>query len=438
MAQSQPDKRRTWSTRKPLLIGGLGILILVSVLGLWASQVSISGAVIGKGRVEVSEINTAVQHPIGGVVSRIAVQDGDRVQAGDLLVQLDDQALRSDLATVEDELFEVLAGMARLEALIDEREELLLHPLLSEMAGEREEVALLVARQARLLQVQRENLATEARLLDEQTSQAFDQISGLEAELSTKVAHREILARELAQAKELSGKGLIKLSELTRLQKDDLRIESDIAALQAKIAELRSKITEFGLKRAALLPTAIEKASEELSRLRPQRTKFLERRARIMTELDQLEIRAPLSGRVYDIQLQGLRSVVVAARPLMFIVPVDAPVQVRVRIGATDVDQVFPGQGASLKFRAFNRRSTPVIMGLVESVSADAFLDPATKKPYYDVLVSLQPEELAKLGGQELIPGMPVDAFLTTQARTPLSYVLKPIMDYVDRAFRDA
>ena len=134
----------------------------------------------------------------------------------------------------------------------------------------------------------------------------------------------------------------------------------------------------------------------------------------------------------------GERSVVVAASPLMMIVPQDDPVLARVRIDARDIDQVFLGQAASLRFSAFNRRQVPIVLGRVLQVSADAFVDPRSQGTYYEVAISLDADQIAQLGDTDLIPGMPVEAFLATESRSPLDYVLRPIKFYFDRAFRDA
>lgn len=435
---SRPTPRRTWTIAKPLGIGLGAMLFLVVGIGLWASQLEISGAVIGEGRVEVSQAMTSVQHPTGGVISAILVQNGDRVAAGDVVLRLEDSKQRSELVTVEGELFETLANMAQLEALIDDSPKMILPPVLTAQMGLDADTRLLVARQARKLTSQRDSLHIAEQMLREQVLQSAQQIRAAEAEEATKHDHADILRDELLQTQALSDKGLMKTATLTALQKEDLRNQADIARLQARVAELRARIAELDLKRHGLLPDLKEKAIVELSKLRPARTKLLERRAALMEEIARLDLRAPVGGLIHDLQVQGLRSVVVAAKPLMFIVPADAPVQVSLRLQAIDIDQVYPGQETSLRFRAFNRRATPIILGEVARISADAFLDVKTNKPYYTVLVHLRPAELAKLEGQELVPGMPVDAFITTQSRTPLSYVMKPLMDYFDRAFRDA
>ena len=355
--------------RRPLAMGLVAVLLLLGVLGVWSVRARIAGAVIGQGVIEVSSTMTAVQHPIGGVVAEILLRDGDPVQAGAVVLRLDDRQLRSDLTVVESDLYEALANIARLEAAIEGRTEMILHPVLAE-AATLPDIATLLDRQRRQLTAYyMANLAEEG-LLDEQVSQVGAQIEGVEAQLAAK---------------------------------------SDEAALVT-----------------------------ELTRLRPERTRFLERRASILDGLTKLDIRAPVSGRIYESKVLGLRSVVVAASPLMMIVPDDVPVQANVRVFATDIDQIYPGQEASLKFKAFNGRQLPIILGQVAQISADSFLDQRTQKTYYEVKVALLPAELAKLGAQDLIPGMPVEAFMSTESRTPLNYVLRPILFYFDRAFRDA
>ena len=122
----------------------------------------------------------------------------------------------------------------------------------------------------------------------------------------------------------------------------------------------------------------------------------------------------------------------------MMIVPDDEPVLAVVRVSATDIDQIYVGQDASLKFKSFNGRQIPIILGQVLQISADAFLDQRTQKTYYTVAIALHEAEMGKLGDTDLIPGMPVEAFLTSESRTPLSYAMRPILFYFDRAFRDA
>jgi HlyD family secretion protein len=434
---SSDRSRRTWNMRRPMLLGLSSVVLLFGILGYWSVRAHIAGAVIGTGVIEVASTFTAVQHPIGGVVKEILARDGDQVEAGAVVVRLDDWQLRSDLKVVEGDLFETLANIARLEAAIEGRETMILHPALAEVAAQ-PEIAALIARQKGQLAAYFAVIETEELLLDEQVVQIEAQIAGVEAQLAAKNDERALIAEELAKARGLNAKGLNKLSELLLLEKAEVSVRGETGRLTASIAELRGRIAEVALKRHAVGPVAAKLMADELTKLRPERTRFLERRASLLDGLTKLEIRAPVSGKVYDSKVLGLRSVVVAASPLMMIVPDDEPVLAGLRVPATDIDQVFVGQDASLKFNSFNGRQIPIILGRVAQISADAFLDQRTQKTYYEVKVALRKEEMAKLGEKELIPGMPVEGFLSTEARTPLNYVLRPVMFYFDRAFRDS
>ncbi|GAA6190400.1 HlyD family type I secretion periplasmic adaptor subunit [Phaeobacter sp. NW0010-22] len=436
---AEPSRQRsTWNTGMPLRLAILSFVMLIIGVMFWSSRVNISGAVIGDGVIEVSTTMTAVQHPIGGVIEDIHAQNGDEVLEGDLLVRLDSRQLRSDLNVVEIELFEVLANIARLQAIIDSRRTLEPPPLLREALRQRPDLERMVVRQQQQLLSYFQALDAGTSLLDEQIEQVRAEIEGVEAQLAAKRDEQEYLKQELVNVQNLATRQLIKLSEVFRLQKAAVTVRGDIGRFSARIAALRGRISELNQKRLAVLPTAQEKAEEAMSKLRPLRTRFLEKRVSLVADLSRLEIRAPINGKIHDSKVLGPQSVVVAAKPLMMIVPDDDPIQVGVRVGAADIDQVFVGQSASLKFTAFSGRDIPIIVGQVERISADVFSNPVTKKFYYEVKVGLLDDEMKKLGQRELLPGMPVEAYLSTESRTPFNYVLRPLKNYFDRAFRDS
>jgi HlyD family secretion protein len=115
-------------------------------------------------------------------------------------------------------------------------------------------------------------------------------------------------------------------------------------------------------------------------------------------------------------------------------VPQDQPLLVSVRVSAGDVDQVRLGQEVTLRFPTFNQRTTPEVSGVAISVSADALIDERTAAAYYEVEVAPEIEEMASV---DLVPGMPAEAYLRTDLRTPLSYLIKPLADYFNRALRE-
>ena len=381
----QQKGRRTWSNWMPVSIGLFSIVLLVGAIGGWSVTANISGAVIGSGQIQIAANRQALQHPVGGVVSEVLVENGDAVKAGDVVLRLDESQSLSELKIIEGELYELLSKEARLEAEIDELPEMSLHPLLKKAASEDPEINKLVVRQRRHLKSRLASLDTNSRLLRQQIIQVKKQIVGVEAELETKSMRRGVVEKELSESQTLLAQGLTKRSTMRGLEKDQFTTQGDIGKLTAKVAELKGKISELELKLHALGPTNQEKAIEELGKLRPLKTKFLEKRLAVLDLMSKLEIRTPISGTVHDTKIEGLRSVVVAAKPLMFVVPKDKPISVSVKIDAADIDQVHFGQMATLRFTSFNRRNTPMIQGEVTKISADAFLEPVKKKFYYEI-----------------------------------------------------
>jgi HlyD family secretion protein len=126
-----------------------------------------------------------------------------------------------------------------------------------------------------------------------------------------------------------------------------------------------------------------------------------------------------------------------AAQPVLFLVPQDRPLIISTRIAPTNVDEVFVGQEVVLRFPAFNARTTPELFGQVRQVSADAFVDENTGVSYYAAEIVLNEGEATRLEDETLLPGMPVEAFIRTEDRTPMAYLLRPLSDYFNRAFRE-
>lgn len=429
--------RRSWAVSKPLRIGLAALIALFGFVFVWAATFDISGAVIGKGQVQASTSRIAVQHPVGGVVADIVMSNGDRAKRGDVVVRLDDPSLRSDLAAVESELFDLLANEARLEAELDGRRLLSLHPILQEAAAGNPALKSLLDEQQRQLDADHRSLTTEVSLLGEQRNQIAAEARGVRSALAAKREELALLNDELARSQENLRNGYVTNSVVLTLQRDVIGARGEIGSLEAKSAELEGKIAEQRLKTYATPFMVREVTADRLNLSRLSSKKLIESRKAILEKLGKLEVRAPVSGMIFDSQILGPRSVIEAAKPIMYIVPDHKPNLIVVRVEASDIEQVHVGQEAGLRFTTFSKRSTPIIAGRVTAVSADAFLDEKTQTSYYFVDVKLIESELRRLGAVELLPGMPVDAFLKTESRTPASYLTRPIADFFVKAFRD-
>ena len=433
----QQADRRSWTIRTPLWIGLAAMIGLFGFVFAWAATFNISGAVIGKGQVQASANRIAVQHPVGGVVAKILANNGDKVKSGDVVVKLDDSSLRSELATIDGELLELLANEARLEAELADKRTLSVHPLLQEAVVTDPGIRSLLHQQQRQLDAYYRSMGTQVSLLHRQRGQISDETAGIQAALAAKRDELALLEDELAQAKQNLQKGFLTRNVVSSLQRDTIKARGEVVSLAAKKAELQGKIAEQQVKTYAAPMEIRDASADKLNLSRQQSKRLIESRNAIVYKLSRLDVRAPVSGMVFDSKLLGPRSVVEAAKPIMYVVPGEKPALVVVRVEADDIEQVHVGQDAGLRFTTFSKRSTPMIDGRVTAISADAFRDEKTQAFYYFVDVQLFESEMQKLGSVELLPGMPVDAFLKTENRSPASYVLRPITDFFSKAFRD-
>lgn len=429
--------RRSWTIRKPLWIGLAALIGLFGFVFAWAAGLNISGAVIGKGQVLASANRIAVQHPVGGVVAQIRANNGDKVNAGDVVVRLDDSALSADLATIDGELFEILANEARLEAELADRRTLVPHPILRAAVQRNPALRSLLEQQQQQLDAYHQSLGTQVSLMQRQRGQISDEAVGLEAALVAKREELALLNDELAEATRNLENGYVTRAVVSTLQRDVIKARGEVGTLAAKKAELRGKVAEQRLKTYATPMTVRETSADKLNLSRQQSKRMIENRGAIVYKLSRLDVRAPVSGLVFDSKILGPRSIVEATKPIMYIVPNTKPGLVVVRVEATDIEQVHVGQEAGLRFTTFSKRSTPMVGGRVTAISADAFRDEKTQGYYYFVDVKLIESEMNKLGAVELLAGMPVDAFLTTESRSPASYIVKPVTDFFTKAFRD-
>jgi len=428
---------RKFPARRQLLIGGIALAILLGGFGSWSVMANIAGAIIAPGQIEVDQNRQVVQHPDGGVVQRIAVDEGDTVESGALLIQLDPTLLQTDLAIVEGQLFELMARRALLVAERDGLDEVVFDEELLLAAATRPEVAEVMDGQRRLFEARNTSIETETEQLTRRKAQIGNQIEGITAQQTALAQQLDLIEQELADQQSLLDRGLAQASRVLSLQREQARLLGSVGELTASKAEFSGRQTEIDIE---ILKLSTSRREEAIARLRDTQAEELElqqQRRALRERLDRLDIRAPLGGIVYDLSVFAERSVIRPAEPVLYIVPQDRPLIITSRVNPINVDEVYVGQEVNLRFSAFDQRRTPELKGRVVSVSPDAFVDEATGASFYRVETAPQEGEMDKLAGLDLIPGMPVEAFIRTADRTPIEYFVKPLTDYFNRAFRE-
>ena len=434
MTNPSNNPKQRWSTTGPMTLGLIALLVLVGGFGTWAVMAQITGAVIASGQIEVDRNRQVIQHPDGGVVDVILVQEGDAVVKGDTLIRLDASLLKSELAVVEGQLFEIIASRGRLEAERDGETALTFDPLLSDVP----QGPSLIAGQTRLFDARLESNMRAIEQLQQQRAQISSQISGIAAQQTALATQSDLIQQELTDQQTLLRQQLIQASRVLALQRQEANLLGRVGELTASEAQATERRTEIEIQILTLASTRREEAITRLRDLQYNELELSERSRTLRQRLGRLDLRAPLSGIVYGMQVFAEKSVISGAEPVMFLVPQDRPLVIATKVQPTDIDQIHLGQDVTLRFSAFDQRRTPELMGTVTLVSADIFLDDSTQVSYYQAQVQLNECKAEKLPeDMVLIPGMPVEAFVRTADRSPMDYLLKPLADYFAKAFRE-
>lgn len=431
------DSQKAWSVRGPMMLGVLALVALVGGFGAWAALSNIAGAVVASGQIEVDRNRQAVQHPDGGVVLTLDVIEGQRVAEGDVLMRLDPSDLQSALSVANAQLNEWRARQARLEAERDLASEITFPTDLLTAATGNVDLNELLEGQRNLFSARAETLMQETDQLSRRADQIRAQLEGIAAQRDALVEQRDLVELELVSVQDLIDRNLVEASRGLSLRRESARLLGTIGELDASAAEASGRITEIDLQILQLETERREEAIGQLREVRIEQAELSERARALTRQLDLTEVRAPVDGVVYGLSVFGVRSVVQAAQPVLYLVPQDRPLVISTRIAPTNVDEVFVGQDVVLRFPAFDSRSTPELFGQVRQVSADAFVDEASGVSFYAAEIVLNEGEAARLEGETLLPGMPVEAFIRTEDRTPLAYLLRPLTDYFNRAFRE-
>jgi HlyD family type I secretion membrane fusion protein len=433
---SAPDT--TWSARAPIAVGLLALIVLVGVIGVWSVRTTLSGAVIASGTIVVENNRQVVQHPEGGVVGAIEVRNGDIVTVGQTLIRFDDSLQRSELAILDTQLIELQARKARLEAEARAANDIDFPEALLTSAETNEEAAAQIRGQEELFRARSATLEQQRQQLSEQILQIENQIQGTQAQLTALGTQEELIEGELADQESLFERGLVPVGRVIELRREAARLAGEIGKLTSDIAQLRGQIAGIEIEKLRLAAARREEAIVTLRDIQFREIEITERRLNLLERLSRLEVRAPVSGVIYGQQVFAVQSVVQGGAPIMYIVPQDQPLLVQARVDSIHIDQIRLGQEALLRFTAFDQRRTPDMTGHVAAISADVLVDERTGVNFYEIQLLPTEEDLPKLAGQVLLPGMPVEAFIRTDDRTPISYLTKPLTDYFNRAFRES
>jgi membrane fusion protein, type I secretion system len=409
---------------------------LIVGVGGWGATAVISGAVVASGSLVVDSNVKKVQHLTGGIVGELRVRDGDRVRAGDIVVRLDETVTRASLAIISKGLDELMARKARLESERDGSDTIVFPAQLLAGASDPDRAAAMDS-ERKLFNLRRTARSGQKAQLQERIAQLQEEISGLTAQQNSKAKEIGLIERELAGVRELWKQNLVQLTRLTALEREAARLDGERGQLIAAAAQAKGKIAETALQILQIDQDIASDVAKELREVDGKIGEFIERKVAAEDQLKRIDIRAPQDGTVFQLAVHTVGGVITAGDPIMLIVPEADNLSVEAKVNPQDIDQLQLNQKATLRFSAFNVRTTPEIEGIVTRISADTSSDQRTGQSYYTIRIAMAADQLERLGDVKLLPGMPVEAFVQTGDRTMLSYLVKPLHDQFMRAFRE-
>lgn len=424
-------------TIRRYLLGGVAVcILLLGGAGSLAAVTEISGAVIASGKLVVDSSVKKVQHPTGGVVGEILVREGDSVKAGQVLIRLDETVTRANLAIVTKSLDEFEARLARLEAERGGTDTIAFPSSLTSRL-DNPDIERAMAGEKSLFEFRRQARAGQKAQLRERIAQLAEEVSGLTEQRDAKSREIELIGSELEGMRTLWQRKLVSIDRITALERDAVRLEGEHGQLTASIAQSKGRTSEIRLQIIQIDQELRSEVATELREVQAKLSEFVERKVSAQDQLKRIDIRSPQTGVVHQLGVHTVGGVISPGELIMLIVPVTDDLTVEARVAPQDIDQLAPRQTATLRLSAFNQRITPELDGVVREISPDLSIDEQSGDSFYTVRLSLPSTELTRLKGLVLAPGMPVEVFFSTGSRTMLSYLVKPLTDQIQRAFRE-
>ena len=416
--------------------GNLLVLCFMLGLGTWASLAPLESAAIASGVVESESSRKTVQHLEGGIVRKILVSDGDMVRSGQTLIALDDTRAGSEMQSLQGQFWDAAARAARLQAEQQRSEKIVIPDALEQDSRQSGVAAAAVSAQQFIFQARLQVHESQLAVIRERRRQVEKEIEGLKAQETATGQRVDIVREELDMVATLVNKGLERRPRLLNLQRELADVEGRRGEIAAQISRAGQVISE---QQATLFKLESERQNEIAQSLREAQNQIFQLRERLLAARDQLsrtEVKAPEDGVITDLRIHTAGGVIGAGAPLMDLVPRQDRLIVTARLRPEDIDVVHPGLSAEVHLVPYNQRRVPRLKGTVVHVSADRLLDKRTDQPYYATRIRIDDGQIVA-NDIQIVPGMPVQVFITTGRGTVALYALRPLLDSFRGAFRE-
>ncbi|WP_295888708.1 HlyD family type I secretion periplasmic adaptor subunit [uncultured Thiohalocapsa sp.] len=418
------------------LFGLVVLLVAFGGFGIWSMMAPIDSAAVAPGVVTVESARKTVQHFDGGFVEQILMREGDHVRNGDVLMRLDATDIRAQLEIARGQYYALLAEEARLVAERDDAGSIDFPPALTDHTDDRR-VREAMAGQTQIFNNRRTALYGEKSVLRQRIEELQEQINGYQALAGRWAQRAELYREEIDSLKQLFEQGFSDKARLREYERLEAEVEGERSQHVASIGGARVKMTETELQIVQLQRDFDTEVAKRLSEVQPALADLRERIHALSKTLERTEIRAPVAGAIVGLAVHTEGGIVEPRQKILSIVPDGEQLIIEAQVSPADIDQVFPGLQADIRFTAFNMADTPTVTGEVLTVSGDRLVDEASGQPYFLARIRVTRDGMANLEDRTLLPGMPADVMIKTGERTFFAYLAKPITDRLATAFRE-
>ncbi|MDE2486714.1 MAG: HlyD family type I secretion periplasmic adaptor subunit [Alphaproteobacteria bacterium] len=431
-----PLKRPDHNYRRSAAIGLTIIGVTFGVFGIWAATAPLNSAVIAPGVVATLSNIQTVQHLEGGIVRKILVHDGDHVQAGQVLFELDPVQTEASLNITRSQLFSLLARRDRLEAERDNKPAVTFSPEVMAQSSD-PTVAQAISDERSQFEQRRATLQSQVAILQARISEYQTEMQGLDTERKSMEQQVAYLNDEISGLQELYDKDLVPKPRLLAVKQQKAQLEGEIGKSLADKARTQKSIGETELQMRELQQQMFQDDSKELADVETQAADIRQRYIVAQDQARRINITAPMAGVAQNLRVFTDGAVIGPGAPLVDIAPDQGQMIVQAHVSPNDVDSVHSGEKAEVQFPAFHSRTTPVIIGQIESVSKDRIADPNNHTAYYMAIVNVPPANLPPQFRGRLRAGMPAQVMVTTGARSVLQYLWQPLSNALNKSMRE-
>ena len=434
-ARTAADGAPSDSIKRIALVGWLIIAVFFGGIGAWAATAPLNGAVVGNAVVKIDGNRKSVQHLDGGIVKELRIKEGDKVNAGDILVVLDETQARAEFDVFSQQYVVLRATEARLLTELDHGAELAMP---DDLKGRPEDGYIKSVWTGQVSQFESRRAAIEGQrsVIREKINQLESQIVGSGAQVKSYTDQITSVKAEAENIKPLVERGLIARPRILQLERTAFGLEGQIADANANIAKARQAIAEQQQQIAQLDNDRMADVTKELRDTQAKMLEVIPKAMNAKAVLGRMEIRSPYAGRVVALTVFSVGGVIQRGEKILDIVPDQDSLTIEAQIAVEDISDIRPNMRAEVHLTAYKQRIVPMIHGEVIQISADRLLDPKTNNPYYVAFVQVDQAELAALPNVKLYPGMPATVMIPTVQRTAFEYIVGPLVMSFNHSFR--